>query len=272
MQNKNNPFGIFKIFALVTAVVSLALAVYRIVVLKDNLELNVAGFDYYLDRSFNVTLFDILAGVCAMLLFITGAVLGRKAKGEFDYNNGGTIFMSALCGFMTFSTGAYFLYRYFSTDGIYEKADLIPLILLIASAAAFFYAATGMMSKRPKIYGALMLLPIILYCARVFTEYSEQKHNPSQAIMVLHILSMLSLILFFVQEGKFSISRGSPALYCAFGALCVALLFVSSIPMLVLSAFWMLPLSDSVMYEAVDLVFALYILIRISAVIPEYDE
>ena len=44
-------------------------------------------------------------------------------------------------------------------------------------------------------------------------DYSAQKDYPTSAISVYHILSLVALSLFFLNEGKFAVGKGSPAAY-----------------------------------------------------------
>ena len=57
-----------------------------------------------------------------------------------------------------------------------------------------------------------------------------------------------------------------------FGSVSVIFLFVYSVPYIVLAAFWLMPLNDMVMYSALDIIAALYILSRIMSLAPAERE
>ena len=118
----------------------------------------------------------------------------------------------------------------------------------------------------------LALLPVLLAGARLIVDYSAQKDYPTSAISVYHILSLVVLSLFFLNEGKFAVGKGSPASYLLFGSLSVVLLLVHALPSILLSAFWVLPMNDMDLFSAVDIACAAYILVRMASLRPASAE
>ena len=114
----------------------------------------------------------------------------------------------------------------------------------------------------------LALIPVLLTGARLIVDYSAQKDYPTSAISVYHILSLVALSLFFLNEGKFAVGKGSPAAYMLFGSLSVVLLLVHALPSILLSAFWVLPMNDMDLFSAVDIACAAYILVRMASLRP----
>ena len=239
------------------------------IIMVKHMQINTVGIDYYLQRSMAVTVFDVAAAVtCAVCVFFS-VRMGRKARRKLEFDTSGVIFTSALVGFMLLSMGA---------------LSLLPLFF---DNRCDFRLGNG--SNRTGGLGGHSLLLLFLQacrtcfdplCAaradsraadrapRLIVDYSAQKDYPTSAISVYHILSLVALSLFFLNEGKFAVGKGSPAAYMLFGSLSVVLLLVHALPSILLSAFWVLPMNDMDLFSAVDIACAAYILVRMASLRP----
>lgn len=226
------------VFSVGVLAATLLLTVFRIVVMIRYMQINTVGIDYYLQRSTAVTVFDAAAAaVCAVCVFFS-VRMGRKTCRRLEFDASGVIFTSALVGFMLLSMGLYLSYRYFAgaridlrgRDGFRRAGDagLDPLFLFIRPSRSSPFPRRAL----------LALLPVLLAGARLIVDYSAQKDYPTSAISVYHILSLVALSLFFLNEGKFAVGKGSPASYLLFGSLSVVLLLVLALLPSLLSAFW----------------------------------
>ena len=266
MQQKNpNRYILFSVGVLTAA---LLLSVFRMIIMVKHMQINTVGIDYYLQRSMTVTVFDVAAAVtCAVCVFFS-VRMGRKARRKLEFDTSGVIFTSALVGFMLLSMGLYLCYRYFSTAGVISVWEMVPIVLAVLAAIPFFYYSSKHVVPVSTRCALLALIPVLLTGARLIVDYSAQKDYPTSAISVYHILSLVALSLFFLNEGKFAVGKGSPAAYMLFGSLSVVLLLVHALPSILLSAFWVLPMNDMDLFSAVDIACAAYILVRMASLRP----
>ena len=266
MQQKNpNRYILFSVGVLTAA---LLLSVFRMIIMVKHMQINTVGIDYYLQRSMTVTVFDVAAAVtCAVCVFFS-VRMGRKARRKLEFDTSGVIFTSALVGFMLLSMGLYLCYRYFSTTGVISVWEMVPIVLAVLAAIPFFYYSSKHVVPVSTRCALLALIPVLLTGARLIVDYSAQKDYPTSAISVYHILSLGALSLFFLNEGKFGVGKGSPAAYMLFGSLSVVLLLVHALPSILLSAFWVLPMNDMDLFSAVDIACAAYILVRMASLRP----
>ena len=262
----------YKIFMAGVAAAAILLSVFRIVVMINHIQINTVGIDFYLDRVPAVTAFDISAAAICIAAAVFSFFLGKTASRKLEYDTAAVIFRSALSGFMMLSSGLYLLYRFFAARELFYAYDIIPVIFTLLASAAFFLYSSKKVSAFSPVTAYFGLLPVIAVAARLIVDYVSQKDYPSTDINAYHILGLLALTLFLVNEGKFAIGKGSPFFYMLFGSVSVIFLFVYSVPYIVLAAFWLMPLNDMVMYSALDIIAALYILSRIMSLAPAERE
>ncbi len=256
------------VFSVGVLAATLLLTVFRIVVMIRYMQINTVGIDYYLQRSTAVTVFDAAAAaVCAVCVFFS-VRMGRKTCRRLEFDASGVIFTSALVGFMLLSMGLYLSYRYFAAPASISAGEMVSVVLAMLASIPFFYYSSKQVVPVSTPCALLALLPVLLAGARLIVDYSAQKDYPTSAISVYHILSLVALSLFFLNEGKFAVGKGSPASYLLFGSLSVVLLLVHALPSILLSAFWVLPLNDMDLFSAVDIACAAYILVRMASLRP----
>ena len=256
------------VFSVGVLAATLLLTVFRIVVMIRYMQINTVGIDYYLQRSTAVTVFDtVTAAVCAVCVFFS-VRMGRKTCRRLEFDASGVIFTSALVGFMLLSMGLYLSYRYFAATASISAGEMVSVVLAMLASIPFFYYSSKQVVPVSTPCALLALLPVLLAGARLIVDYSAQKDYPTSAISVYHILSLVALSLFFLNEGKFAVGKGSPASYLLFGSLSVVLLLVHALPSILLSAFWVLPLNDMDLFSAVDIACAAYILVRMASLRP----
>lgn len=243
---------------------SLAISIYRIFVILDNMETYPSANDvsYYLASNKTTQVFGIITAVLIVVFIFAAIFLSRKIQSTLIYGEPSIIFTSSLSGFLIIGCTFYYVF-YFVND----KSDvtfLVAAILITALlSAVYFLLSTSEKSKR-KISAWLSLAPIGFYTLRLLNDFIRQSttHNPFSSTYLL--LSLVAFLLFFLAEGKFRVKTGNITLYLVFGFLAILLSLIYSLPTLFLSAFWLFPTNYTMLYSAIDLTVVMYISARIS--------
>ena len=132
--------SVFQISALAVALSSLLLSVMRVIVLKNNIEINeteTAGQSvvYYIAHNSETVVFLVFT-CCFFVAFAALAfVLGKKANSFISFDSSPAVFASSLCGFMFLSTGLYYSYQYVTGNG--ELSKFVISLAMVASSAMF---------------------------------------------------------------------------------------------------------------------------------------
>jgi hypothetical protein len=249
----------------VVIILSLALSVYRVLVIQNNIEVSPTAEDanYYLKDSDETVTFAVVTVVLLVLFSLCAFFLRKKMSNEIETGEPSVIFTSSLSGFLIIGCVFYYFF-YFVTDKSQINFFVAAIIVTaLISSVYFLLNASGKAETRRKVTAWFSIAPIACYALRLLNEFIKRgtSHYPSSSVYLL--LSIIAFMLFFLAEGKFKSGNGNVMLYMLFGFLSIQLSLTYSLPTLYLSAFWVFPTNSDMLYSAVDLTVAMYIASRL---------
>ena len=252
----------------VVAAVSLIMAVIRAVIVTFCMERNeMAGETYYLSEKPVVTVFAVASVVIVLLFAALSYVSGGKKKVDFD-SSYGTVPMGSL--FLSFTLiFAAFVYAtsVFSKENAAATAIGLGIFAFtVLSAVKFFCSGLFYYSKHSNGLKAFVsLAPIFLTVLRLLGDFIRKSTAPFASSGVYLLLALIAVMLFFLLEGKSYTAPIFAALYYVLGYTAVFLLFLYSLPNLVLHCFGTFGFNYYAAYSVADIGTALYILTSLSS-------
>lgn len=254
-----------RIIMSIVIILSLALSVYRVLVIQNNIDVSPTAEDenYYLKDSNETVAFAVITVVALVLFSFCAFFLRKKMRNEIETAEPSVIFTSSLSGFLII--GCVFYYFFYFVNDTTQFSFFISAIIVTAliSSVYFLLNASGKAESRRKVTAWFSIAPIACYALRLLNEFMKRgtSHYPSSSVYLL--LSIIAFMLFFLAEGKFKAGSGSVMLYMLFGFLSIQLSLTYALPTLYLSAFWVFPTNSEMLYSAVDLTVTMYIASRL---------
>lgn len=242
---------------------SLALSIYRIFVIRNNLDPTIDDANYYLQDTVQTYFFSALSIFVLILFLFVAIFLGRKVKNNLVNGEPSIIFSSSLSGFIFL--GCAFFYIIYFTDNSPELTVLSFCVIFFGIISSIYFLMNA--SKKADTYclpiAWLSLAPISFYAFRLLNDFIKQSTTPEASSTHFLLISIIAFLLFFLAEGKFKSGTGNITLYMFFGFSAILFSLIYSLPTIILTAFWFLPTSYTMLYSVIDLSLALYIATRI---------
>lgn len=205
------------------------------------------------------------------------------------------VFSSSLAGIMLVTSSGMQVYDFIANSaneavsltarlGSYIREntfDFIIFFLAIFSAIYFFKTASlnpteiepvtenkgenSFKSRQPFSQGYMIFsfFPIIWSFLNIFKCFFDMSKSVNSPIRIYELVCFLSISLYFVAESRMLIGRRETSKFFTFAYTTMLLISLSAVPNLILSAFWLLETSVSLMVYAVQVSFLLYIVSRV---------
>ena len=153
--------------------------------------------------------------------------------------------------------------------------DFALFFVAILSAVYFFKTAylkaAGNNSddadnSAPKLsqgYIIFSFFPVIWTFLNIFKCFFDMSKSVNSPIRIYELVSFLAISLYFVAESRMLVGRRETGKFFSSAYMAILLISLSSLPHLVLSAFWILETSTPLMVYGVQLSFLIYIASRI---------
>lgn len=209
-----------------------------------------------------VSVFPYLVIAMLGVAFVFSLLAGRYGDQTVEYKDIASVFCSSLTAFMMLTTASFDVYYYFC-GAEYSIFQWAIVCMLLLSCAFFLYASSKNVAPRSKLFMMLSILPIVLMALRVMEYFFTIHSRPVDANELFHLFSMAAMMMFFLEEGKFSAGNGNGKMYIFYGLSSVLLTFVYSLPHSLLSAFWVVNFSTKSIYSCLELVIVVLIIGRI---------
>lgn len=260
----------YKIFISVSLLVSLALAVARVILIKNHIEVdsleNTDGL-YYLDGTDAPLVFAVICAVVAVLFFVGSAIFAGKLNCAFALDRMSVVFSSSLVGMMLFTLVLYYLYRVVFEKQNYDYGFILIILLTVLSAVYFMMISSRRVrEKRAKLLPVFSMVPVLLTAVRLLYDFVDRSLTVTASSYSYHLLGLASLMLFLCCEGRYSVGYRRKRIYVALGLITNMLMLVYCVPALYLSLFWPINFTDTTIYCLADTVFLIYIYCRVFSV------
>lgn len=268
MSNGANKYKVISLAMLFSAIV---LAVARIIVLMDSVEINDAYTDshYLINVNASTVSFVVVFLLIALLASIYLCVKFKSSDTVFEALRPGStvdlsvyppsvLFTTALSGFMLLSSGVYYIYLYIFDNSI-SAAFLVLAIMLVISSVGFIYSAfiaKGKIITSKAVW--FKIVPVFMSIYWLMYEFIGQKQYQVNSSSAIHILGLICLMMFFAHDAINASGKGTSKVYFVSALLSVLFMFVDALPNLLLSCFWMFKLDVSILLYAVEIVLSLY--------------
>lgn len=260
----------YKIFISASLLISLALAVIRVIIIKNHIEVesleNTDGL-YYLEGTNAPTVFAVICAVFAVLFFAGSVIFAGKITGGFALDRSFVVFPSALTGMMLFTLVIYYLYRIVFEKQNYNYGFIIIILLTVLSAVYFMMISSRRTrEKHAKILPVFSMVPVLLTAVRLLYDFVDRSLTVTASSYSYHLLGLAALMLFLCCEGRYTVGYRRKRIYVALGLITNMLMLVYCVPALFLALFWPLNFTDITVYCMADLVLTIYIYCRMFAV------
>ncbi|MDD4163827.1 MAG: hypothetical protein PHD46_01555 [Eubacteriales bacterium] len=246
-------------------IISIALSLFRVFIIMHNMEdiPTVDNTNYYLVDNDNTKYFAILTAVAVIVFFIISLFLNRIINNELAFGESSIIFTSSLSGFLLLGCVSYYFLYFKSLPIKLTIFETFIVIFAILSSVYFLANASKKAESGNKLIAWLSLAPITFYALRLLNDFIRQSTSPDASSTPYLLLSIIAFLLFFLSEGKFLSGTGSVRLYMFFGFCAILFSLIYSLPVLVLTSFWVLPGNYGILFSAADLTLALYVSAKI---------
>ncbi len=257
---------------------AIVLAVIRILLSQKMLE---TGIEMYAHNSPAVTVFHIIVLLAGILLIISGvftSINHKKSIGNIQNVSQLTVFSAMLCAFMLV---AYFLLSVYdamisdwavigpligrpATDSVTLASAVFTLMLIICTvpAAIYFFKVSAASEYRPS-FSVFATLVAVWYMLLTLHAYFNTTTAFNSPIKVFHIITLLSMMFYALQEARLSLEIANSRVYFAFAYLAVFMGTLHTISDAVLYAQKRIVLQGGYLGIAIESVYILYILSRL---------
>ncbi len=265
-------------FTSVSVFSAILLSIIRIVLSQKMLE---TGIEMYTHNSTAMTVFHIVLSLIGILLIISGFFTALKHKSNIRNSQNVsqlTVFTSMLCAFMLV---AYFLLSVYdamisdwailgplfgrpATASVTMASAVFTLLLLICTipAAIYFFKVSAATAYRPSfsVFATLVGVWFMLLALHAYFNTTTAFNSP---VKIFHIITLLSMMFYALQEARLSLEIANLRLYFATAYLTVFLGTVHTISDTVLYAQKRIDLQGGYLGITIEAVYVLYILSRL---------
>ncbi|MBO7737250.1 MAG: hypothetical protein J6S77_00940 [Clostridia bacterium] len=265
----------YKIFVFASLLASVCMAVARLYVIINNIEMqSLASSDglYYLEGTNAPLVFAVFCIVLGALFFAGSLIFAGKLKNNPEKDSALTIFASALLGMMLLTQVIYYVYEL-----VFEKKTInlwfgAVLVLSVVSALYFLSISSRRAKARlTRVLPVLSVAPVLLTAVRLLNDFMERSLTVTASSYVYHLLGLVFLMLFWCCEGRTTVGCRRKKLYVFLGLITIMLLLVYCVPALYLSLFWPIKFTNVTIFCMADIVAVLYIACRL-VMLPASEE
>ena len=263
MKKANRSLRLYFFFAIAITVV---LATARIIFMTRYYDVEV---ELYRIGAQHVGIFAAVFCLSALGMLTVGFFLKGAAKKMrvFPRESLATSFAGALCslGFISalFSQFFYFFPAVLKEGTPSDKGLFIASMLLCLPTAVYFFAVAASRNIKITALQYLSFFPVlwgIVYCSFVYFDSTRVLNSPERNLIQL---SLITLMLYFLAESRYHLGKASPPLYIGISLLSMVVVGTVAVPNLLLSAFWVMPMTQLSIFSAVEILLAFYILSRV---------
>lgn len=178
-----------------------------------------------------------------------------------------TVFISAVCGIVFLIAFGYNMFYYISNINTIEFSlhVVVKLVASICAAPSAAYFLVIALKKNPyKNPTAMFGLCIVIWAAlNLIGEYFNMNTPLNDPVRILHQISYIGIMLFYLYDAGYSADIRKPVLYQMYGYLAIIFIAISSIPAIILNLFNLKPLSSiDIMSYYVEFCLVVFIICR----------
>lgn len=258
-----------KMRILAVTVISLIMALLRLVIITFELEKNAVDTDtYYLPNTLEVKAFTAVTILFVLVFIYSAFTLGKKKTISFCRSYGAVPAGSLILGFALIGAGVIYVMSLLEREYIFPTV-IGGCVLVFTFLSAFKFLYSGLFyhkeCKRQELHALAALLPILFSTFRLLGDFIRSSAAPLASSGAYHIVGLVAVLLYFLCEGKSYVSETSASSCTAFGYVAIYFLFVYSLPNLVLHCFGTFVFNYYTAYSIVDLALAVYIAVKLSS-------
>ena len=267
-----------KQISLLTVVLALLLAVFRIAVSVSSLEPFV---ELYRQGVIADDILHVLIALCALILCSCMLLpLSDNPASDIRQTSQLTVFSATFCGFMILAYDLIFIYDAYTSDWavfapllgrlqsewVSTPANAVfALLMMIAAVPAAIYflkvASAGAADKPSfSVFSSFAVLWFVLFVLNTYYDNTVALNSP---VKVLRIFMILSFIMYAAHEGRRILDIALPRWYFAFAYLALFFGILVTVSDAVLYVKGILSLSDGWLGLAMHFAYILYILSRL---------
>ncbi|MBQ6905511.1 MAG: hypothetical protein IJN75_00710 [Clostridia bacterium] len=209
-----------------------------------------------------IAIFTYLVLAMLVIAGIVALISSKTASDKVEYTDIASVFSSSLCAFMMLTTAAFQFYYYFSGKE-YSVLEWAIACLLILASAFFWYASSKAVDPRSPKFTLLSVLPLVWAVLRVLEFFIKIHIKSADTNELFHLFSLCTIMLFFLEEGKFSLGFGNKKAYVFYGLCAVVLTMVYALPHALLAAFWVVNFSMEAICSCLELIVVVFIISRL---------
>lgn len=275
----------YKVASLAVLFESVFLAVIRVAVLTDSVEISAAYAEphYLISVNASTVSFAVAFAAVVALTVLFVVLRFKNPVSVFEAIRPGNtvdlavyppsvLFTTALNGFMLLSSGLYYIYIFVS-ERAFSAGFVVLAAMMVCSSVGFIYSAFIAKGKVvPNASVWFKVVPIFMSIYWLMYEFIAQNRYQVNSSAAIHIIGLVVLMMFFAQDAINAAGKLNRKAYFISAALSVLFLFVDAVPNLLLSCFWMFKLDVFVILYAVELVLALYAFSKVFTALPNATE
>ena len=233
-----------KIYTLISIIASLVLATVRTVILTKIVEPDTG---LYLIGSEWGTVFD-----WGMVILLAAAVLlgryllkGVESPKELKSDSTVTVFGSALCALMFFSVFVYGMYLKLFTDNTIGILFLLQIVLCIPAGFNHLMICANERREKSTAQALLAMSVPVMFALRVIDVFMATDTQINTSQRSFELLMLCAAMVFYLYESAFLVNKNNDdkdnrifVNYYVAALSTVVLTFVTVIPYLLVSVFW----------------------------------
>ena len=259
-----NKRKIMIVYTAVSIAAGIALAVWRMILIYRYYDPYNGEFSRDADSMLKALGYVTLGA--ALLMFTSYFFIRKESFERFSASsNQVSVFSSSLCGFVFVAVGilvvVYYAGSVFGHSGggwFFKTAQIISFFSLFGSAAYFiFSASTGYCES--KIKNGLSFFPALWALSYLSCSYINADYIYNDPNRILCNVSLAALLLFFLFETRNTVSKPQNPMRFAFSLIAMVCVMTYMVPLLILTAFWEIPLTLESLFEAVECGAVFYI-------------
>ena len=265
-RKENNTFMMKKhlIYLIFTLLATTVLVTAQIYLILNYYETDIA---LYASGTSLPTVFNISLVSCVVIVITSLFVMKNENFSEtLPTVKSFTVFASAMCGLILSASVLMGFYKILMQDfsrpvSVQEIFNFISLICAAIASAYFFVLA--LKTEPYKIQNAFFGLFIVIWAAfRLMTEYFDVTSPLNNPIKILHQISYIAIMMFFLYEAGYSADIKKPKLYAVGGYLAIIFTFTSSLPIIILNISKLKFINTNTFSYIVELCLAFFVLVR----------
>ena len=255
---------LLKIYLFLAILAAVMLTVWRTVLLKEHCNPYDMSFQ---DGSLNALKAFEYSLLAVSALLATSAFFVRKVKfGLFGARASTTsVAVCALCGFMIGAVGILTVFYYpgeifglsAESSATYRVFHIATIALMFVTALYFLSRASTAMKNSPSVSTLSLALPC--FCiAYLLASYLNMDIPLLDFNRVTSELAFIAALMFMLSEARLATYRGGYAFRFASSLACIVCICAHVVPLLLLSAFWEMSITLSILTDISLIAILLY--------------